>query len=164
MSRKIITLTYASNLHILNANYLHMDITHDCKQELKEVSLKITPARLGVLEVLENTSQPLDVSSVSVKLEKNRVQADLATVFRIMNAFADKGLVKPIQLNEGKLRYEYAGKVEHHHFICESCGLIEDISDCGVEKLEHQLSKKKGLIIKRHSLEFFGLCQSCQKK
>jgi Fur family transcriptional regulator, ferric uptake regulator len=137
-------------------------IKHDCNEELKNADLKITPARLGILEALENSNTPVDAATLINYLEEHKVKADKVTVFRILNALIEKGIAKSIELNEGKNHFEYARANEHHHFVCESCGLIEDVSDCNLEILEKIIKKKKGLLIKRHSLEFFGLCQSCQ--
>lgn len=136
---------------------------HDCITELKNAELKVTPARLGVLAALEETKRPLDVSSVLKYLKSHRVKADRVTIFRILNSLTAKGLAVPIQFNEGKLRYEHSAKANHHHFICENCGAIEDIADCNIEALEKTLQLKKGMLVKRHSLEFFGLCKNCQK-
>lgn len=136
---------------------------HDCSRELHEVNLKVTPARLAVLASLEHAATPLDAVSITSYLKKNNILADKVTVFRILNSLTDKGLLKPIQFNEGKRRYEYADKPEHHHFVCEQCGAIEDIEDCNVSALVKNITKKKGVLVKRHSLEFFGLCADCQK-
>lgn len=135
---------------------------HDCKTELRDVDLKVTPARLGVLAALEEAETPLDVQTVISYLDIRNIKADKVTVFRIMNSLTEKGLAVPVQLNEGKLRYEHAEKADHHHFICENCGSIEDISDCNIEVLEKEILKKKELVVKRHSLEFFGICKQCQ--
>lgn len=136
---------------------------HSCEEELREVDLKVTPARMGVLSILEKAEKPLDVASVIMYLQELNVKADKVTVFRIINILSQKGLVMPIQLGEGKFRYEHIQKADHHHFICESCGSITDISDCNILKLQNDIQKKKGLLIKRHSLEFFGLCRKCKK-
>lgn len=135
---------------------------HSCEEELRSVELKATPARIGVLAALEETTEPIDVNSLVGYLKSHHIKADKATVFRIMNSFTEKGLAVPIQLNEGKFRYEHADKANHHHFICDNCGNIEDIADCNIEELEKTLKKKKGLLVIRHSLEFFGLCKNCQ--
>ncbi len=135
---------------------------HDCIKELRSVDLKVTPARLGVLAALEETSLPLDVSHLIEYLKEQNIKADKVTVFRIINALTEKGLVIPIQLGEGKFRYEHRGRADHHHFICENCGMIEDISDCDIDELQKEIHEKKGLLVKRHSLEFFGLCKNCQ--
>lgn len=136
---------------------------HDCKEELNELELRATPARIAVMKLLETTQTPVDISMIIEHLESQNIKADPATVFRIMNMFLEKQLVKQISFNEGKSRYELSNKADHHHLICENCGNIEDISDCAIPDLEKDIKKKKGFLVKRHSLEFFGLCLNCQK-
>lgn len=135
---------------------------HNCKDELREAELKATPARLAVLKLLETSSEPLDTATIIDALKRQDIKADPATVFRIINLFTDKGLTHKIQLNEGKFRYERTGE-DHHHLICERCARIEDISDCNIHELENDIKRKKGFLVRHHSLEFFGVCQSCQR-
>lgn len=137
---------------------------HDCRTELRQVSLRVTTARLGVLAALEQTEKPLDVFSVLDSLKKQHIKADKATVFRIINILSLKGVIIPIQLGEGKFRYEHSAKSDHHHFICDTCGEIADVTSCIVKKWEKALKIERGFEVKRHSLEFFGLCVTCQNK
>ena len=137
-------------------------VSHDCREELRSVSLKATPARLGVLRLLETANMPVDVSAMILYLQKNSIEVDQATVFRIINLFTERGLTKQIHLNEGKFRYELASKKDHHHLVCKQCGEIEDISDCNIGILEKDIEKKKKFKVTSHSLEFFGICSDCQ--
>lgn len=136
-------------------------VSHDCTDELHRADLRATPARLGVLSVLEHTSLPVDVSTLTHNLKRRKIAADPVTVFRILNTFAKKGLVRAVRLNEGKARYEYAGNPMHHHFVCESCGSIADVADCAVEAMEQRIEKTYGVTVTRHALEFFGVCGRC---
>lgn len=136
---------------------------HDCKTELNEVDLRATPARIALMNLFEKAEKPLDVKEMTKYLEKKDIKTDPATVFRIVNMFSEKGLIKPIQLNEGKFRYELIDKADHHHLVCEKCGNIEDISDCNISALEKEITKKKKFKVTSHSLEFFGICTDCQK-
>lgn len=136
---------------------------HDCKMELREADLKATPTRLAALKILESTDKPLDVATIKLELEKNGFDTDPATIFRMMNSFSDKGIVREVNLQESKLRYEHSTKEDHHHLLCENCGFIEDISDCNIDIWQKELREKKGFFVKHHSLEFFGLCKNCQK-
>ncbi len=140
------------------------NINHDCKEELRGVDLKATPARMAILEVLENSNKPVDVGTMISYLKKKSIEADQVTVFRTVNLFTERGLTKQIQLNEGKSRYELASQAEHHHLVCEKCGDIEDISDCNIDALEKEIEIKKKFKVSTHALEFFGLCQNCQNK
>ncbi len=132
-----------------------------CASELKEVNLKATPARISTLRLFESHDKPLDAQHLISHLQKE-LSLDRVTVFRILNAFTQKNLINKLEFGEGKARYEL-NKAEHHHLICSSCGAIEDISDCGIEELETEIKKKKNFLVKRHSLEFYGLCKDCQK-
>lgn len=135
----------------------------DFKTELRKIDLRATPARIAVLKLLEETKQPVDVGTVTVSVNKRGIKTDPATVFRIMSMLTKKDLILPIQFQDGKVRYELAGKAHHHHLVCENCGKVEDVSSQVVPALEKEIQKKYKFLVKRHSLEFFGLCANCQR-
>jgi|SRR5579885_697282 len=143
---------------------VNVKIRHDCKTELHEAELRATPARLAVMKLLEKTRIPVDVAMVKDYLDQQKIATDQATVFRIMHMFQEKGLVRQLSLNEGKFRYELAAREDHHHLVCQVCGMIEDFSDCAIAALEKDIKKKKHFTVSSHALEFYGLCRNCQKK
>ncbi len=123
--------------------------------------LKNTEARSAVVMVLSNTNEPLDVSGIKSELEKLDIKVDQATVYRILNTFYEKGIIKRIEIGEGKYRYEIE-KDHHHHLICTNCGRIEDIEIDLSSDFDKEIEKKNGFLVKSHSLEFFGICKNCQ--
>lgn len=129
---------------------------------LQQYDLKSTPARLAVLGFLDHERRPQDVDTIEGHLKLEHEEADKVTIYRILDAFAERGLVNRLEFGEGKFRYELAGD-DHHHLICERCGSIEDIEDCFVTSFEKTIHDKTGFRVKRHSLEFFGVCVSCQR-
>lgn len=132
------------------------------RSELNEVGLKVTQPRLAVLSFLGHTNQPLTADEIYEHLRAEHDEADRATIYRILDSFYRKGLTTRLEFGEGKYRYELAGD-DHHHLICESCSSVTDISDCNIAELEKEITRKKGFTVKRHSLEFYGLCSSCQR-
>lgn len=132
------------------------------RQLLQQAALKVTDARLAVLSFLAEQTNPQDAETIYKHVQAEHTAADRATIYRILDVFTDKGLANRLEFGEGKYRYELAGQ-EHHHLICESCGKIEDISDCHIADLEQEITQKKGFKVKRHSLEFYGVCASCQR-
>lgn len=137
---------------------------HSHKDELKEKDLRVTSARVAVMDLLESTDKPVDVANIKEYLIVKKIYADDTTLFRIINMFTQRGITKQVSFNEGKFRYELANQKDHHHLICENCGSIEDVSDCAIPELENDIWKKRQFLVKSHSLEFFGLCKNCQKK
>lgn len=137
-------------------------MNHNCGDELRGLDLRATPARVAVMNLLEKTDSPIDVNSIIKYLNAKGIKTDPATVFRMMNTLTQKGITTPIQFQEGKTRYELTSKEDHHHLICENCGNISDISDKVIPELEKEIRRKHNFLVKRHSLEFFGLCANCQ--
>lgn len=135
--------------------------SHNCADELREQNLKATPARLAILKLFEQTDKPLDVAGIIANLKKKNIIADQATIFRVINAFTEKGLVKQLNLLEGKFRYELGSRPHHHHLVCNQCGVVEDIV-INEANLIKKIQTKSKFLIERHHLEFFGLCHTCQ--
>lgn len=129
---------------------------------LNEAGLKHTKTRQQVLELLMNENRPVDAIEIFELLKKHDTTVDQVTIYRTLDIFFQKGLVEKLQFQEGKFRYELAGE-EHHHLICERCGKITDVSDCGLDQMEKTIKRKKGFLVRRHSLEFFGVCSLCQQ-
>jgi len=135
---------------------------HSCNTEIKQVDLKVTPARIAAMKLFESHDKPFDAQHLIEHLH-NELRIDRVTVFRILNVFVEKGLIKKLTFGESKSMYEL-NKGEHHHLICQNCGKIEDVTDCNIGALEKEISQKKNFLVKQHSLEFFGLCGNCQEK
>lgn len=137
-----------------------MNMVHDCSEEIKQAMLKVTPARVATMKLFESHDTPLDAQHLVDHLVKEGI--DRVTVFRMLNAFVEKGLLRKLEFGEGKARYELADKEDHHHLICEKCGKVEDIEDTVIPALEKHIEKQHHFQVERHSLEFFGLCEECQ--
>lgn len=132
------------------------------KNILQSSDLKATNTRVSVLSYFDHQAKPLDVDSIYEHINAEHEQADRATIYRVVEALYKKGIIIRLEFGEGKYRYELVGD-DHHHLICENCGKIEDISECNISDLEKDILKKKGFLVSRHSLEFYGTCKKCQR-
>lgn len=121
-----------------------------------------TPARRAITEYLSLTDSPVDVEQIINYLRSKSLNTNKVTVYRIIEFFYKEGIVNRLDLQEGKFRYEIK-KSDHHHLICENCGKIEAVSDTVIPEMEKEIQQKQHFLVKRHSLEFFGICSNCQK-
>ncbi len=135
----------------------HSSIT----QVLRENNLKVTPARLGLLDVFEHVKRPLSVDELQQKIGEG---VDRVTLYRNVDSLAELGILKKIRLEERKVYYETALGTHHHHIVCKDCGKVEDVMECEVKVNEKSILKSSGFSkITDHSLEFFGICNNCKK-
>lgn len=129
-------------------------------QLLRDVGLKVTPARLRLLDVLSKNDRPLTVTEIAAKLpDVNQV-----TIYRALVALGEVGIVRRVDVQFAYTHYELvATKKHHHHAICSMCGRIEDVDACLPRSLEKEvLGKLKDFSsLTSHSLEFIGRCNTC---
>jgi Fe2+ or Zn2+ uptake regulation protein len=136
-----------------------IDYKHSA-QQLQKIGLKVTPARLTLLSVLQTHRQPQTISDIKKQLKKTRI--DLVTIYRNVELFAKIGIVKKALIRDNEAFYEY-NSTHHHHLVCQSCGRIEDFEGCNTRNLIEKALKQSQYFnsIKEHSLELFGLCKTC---
>ncbi len=136
--------------------------SHNCADELRGYDLKVTPRRMAMIKLLEDSDKPLDLFDITKHLSKKGITIDPATAFRIISLFAEKGIAKKLQFLERKFRYELFSKSDHHHLICRGCDSVRDIEDRFMTDWEKEITSKEGFLVTNHNLEFFGLCELCQ--
>jgi len=61
---------------------------------LQEHQLKSTPTRLAVLSFLDEKKSPLDAESIFVHIANEHAKADKVTIYRILEAFYKKGIIR----------------------------------------------------------------------
>ncbi len=131
------------------------------KDLLKKHNLRVTEGRLTVLNYLVEQKIPIGIKN----LENNIPTIDRVTLYRMMEQFEAKGIVRMCDLGHGHQDYEL-NLDHHHHLVCRNCGDIEDVEVCDLEEIEKTLLKKskKFTSIDQHRLTFMGLCKQCEKK
>ncbi len=124
--------------------------------------IKKTPARMAITDYLYGIDSPVDIEKIIEFLRFKKLNTNKVTVYRIIDYLYKNGVLDRLDFGEGKFRYEVK-KGDHHHLICDKCGRVEDICDNFTKEFEDDIRKNKGFFVKRHSLEFFGICSNCQK-
>ena len=90
-------------------------------------------------------------------------QCDKATVFRLLQRLADKGILRRLGLHERAAYFTLLLPGQHRDYlICTHCGSIEPIkAPCPVHELEKEIQFTTGYRNLYHELEFFGTCPEC---
>ena len=110
------------------------------------------------------TKYPLSIQEIINGLGRKNV--DQVTVYRTVNSFKDKGVIREVNLQGDLPRYELSDtENDHHHIVCTKCNRLEDFIGCEALKMEKKiLSKSQNFSkITGHSFDFYGLCNKCSK-
>lgn len=137
------------------------ELNEKCIELLKEKGLSITEPRRQILSLLLKEHGPFTVNQILKKLPKK--SCDQATIYRCINQFIEVQLVTSAYLEKEMAYFEFNDpERHHHHIICKICKKIDSFHDCIVDKIEVNLLKK-GYKEIQHRLEFFAICENCQK-
>ncbi|BAT54467.1 ferric uptake regulation protein [Nostoc sp. NIES-3756] len=120
-----------------------------------------TRSQERILNLLQTIKQGISAQDIYVELRNRNQSMGLATVYRSLEALKLEGLVQVRTLANGEALYSLAQQ-DKHHLTCLQCGASIPIHQCPVHDLEDQLQTAHKFKIFYHTLEFFGLCGSCQ--
>jgi len=111
--------------------------------DLKDSNLKVTPQRIAVLEALNNLRDNPTADKVKEYVVKNHPNIAVGTIYKTLETFVEKGLVKKVKTEKDVMRYD-AILDNQHHLYCEDTERIEDFFDDQLnEMLEEYFKKKK---------------------
>lgn len=137
----------------------------DPSNALHAAGLRITSHRRMAYAILREAHQPLSTEAVYLALKAEDSTVNLSTVYRLLEAFHEKGLVDKASTSEdGKTLYELASSVHRHHLHCLSCHRITVVEGCPLEGYEKQLEQTTRFHVTGHKLELTGYCRDCQEK
>jgi len=130
---------------------------------LRRHGYKLTPQRQAVVKVIASSQDHLTPATIHKKVRQDRPNIGLVTVYRTLEILAELELI--CELRAGGICHSYTISTPqpHHHLICSSCGTVIDFTGHDLSELEQRLSRESRFRIDSHLLEFFGLCQACQK-
>lgn len=148
------------------------ETTNGCHGKFRGFGYRMTVARQAILDILSRTSKHLSAEEIYHEIYKIYPSTGLATVYRTVELLVQIGLVNKFDFGDGRARYELEIGVEnkehHHHLVCMVCRRVIDYTDFiddEVElltKTEKGLSKKYNFKIKKHIIQFYGICDKCR--
>ena len=130
--------------------------------DLKSTGLKATLPRLKILEIFQTGKQRhMTAEDVFRVLLDERSDIGLATVYRVLTQFEQAGILLRSNFESGKAVYELNEGQHHDHFVCTSCGKVEEFYDPEIEKRQQMIADQMGWSIQDHSMSLYGQCADC---
>ena len=125
--------------------------------------MSITPRQTKQKQAIRDSftvaDRPLSPDEVLALAKKHVAGMSIATVYRNIGSLVEDGWLTPVALPGTSSRYEVAGKKHHHHFQCQDCEKVFELSGCDFA-VKPQLPK--GFRMTGHELVLYGVCADCR--
>ena len=125
---------------------------------LRQNGLKATRPRQLVLEAFEHLGGHHSVDDVVDWLKDQGQPLQRGSVYGVVEALVDKGLLNLADAGPGRALYEMPQK-DHHHFVCQQCHAVLDVDL--PEGFPWPEFPGAACITQAH-IVFRGLCRGCQ--
>ncbi len=125
----------------------------------------LTRHQQTVLEVLRQQSIPLSAQQLYGLLRQQK-SIGLATVYRALDALKLHGFIKS-QLGLNGEAFYSSVDLDQHYLTCLHCGQSLPLEHCplqGLEGLESHWPGDMSFQVYYHTLEFFGICETCTQQ
>jgi Fur family transcriptional regulator, ferric uptake regulator len=127
-------------------------ITDRCEAK----GLRMTGQRRIIAQVLEESPDHPDAEVLYGRACKVDPKISLATVYRTVKLFDEKGILDKLEFGDGRARYEDAERSHHDHLIDLDTGKVIEFVDPDIEALQERIAAKLGYKLVGHRLELFG--------
>ena len=119
-----------------------------------------------VLDIIEKAKGPLKAYSILFNVQKKGINAP-QQIYRALDKLIEAGKIHKIESKNAFVACKNSNcevSKATAFSICESCEIVDEISDTKLSKYLSKFNQKKGMKFKRFNLEFFGLCKKCKIK
>ncbi|PZS16976.1 MAG: hypothetical protein DLM54_10455 [Acidimicrobiales bacterium] len=101
------------------------------------------------------------LEDLQAALSERGTPADFSSVFRAMAKLESDGVVRKLELDDGRARFEL--QAEHHdHLLCNGCGQVSPVP-CGVvASALAEAERATGFVVSGHWLVLTGTCPQCR--
>lgn len=137
----------------------------NAREILSKHQLKYSKQRAIILDILENSEEPLSVDDLLEQLRLKGEVMNQSTVYRIIDHFCAHRIVeKSTNSLQSKSFYAMLRTDHHHYLYCQACHTRILLDACPMETWLDGLELTHDFAIIQHNIEIIGLCATCQKK
>ena len=132
---------------------------------LEKGGIELTTHRQRVVKVIAASSKALTPKVILNEIHRSS-SMDKVTLYRILDLFVAKGIVRRIASPHGQMHYEIICEDHrplHSHFVCRECGGVECLEDWPLKELKAQIKKHRKWQDNEIDLKLEGVCAGCKK-
>ncbi len=128
------------------------------RRSLEGSGLRCTPQRYAVMAFLMKHSRHPTAAEIFEGVNRLDPRSSRATTYNNLRDLVQAGLVREVAVEGRAARFD-AKTMRHHHFICDSCGNVEDMDWYDVPKPASRSLGKR--VMRECELIVRGLCAKC---
>lgn len=142
--------------YALSMTKTHDDIDSPLLERCREKGLKMTGQRRVIAYVLSEADDHPDVEELYRRAIVIDPKISVATVYRTVRIFEERGILQRRNFGTGRARYEATDHGQHYHLIDVESGKVEEFHDGELDALLQKIAERMGYDLVTTRLEIYG--------
>lgn len=114
-----------------------------------------------ILETLSHENTHMKSLQVYETIRQKLPAVNQSTVYRALERLVSNGKVSVSDMGTGAAVYELITNELHHHFVCQQCGQVMNMSQDDIRDFFQKMEKKYQFKLLTNHLILFGTCKNC---
>jgi Fe2+ or Zn2+ uptake regulation protein len=167
---------HPTHVHRVAAHPVHVHAAHDHDRQdvedrvasmlelLRADGGRVTTGRRAIVQALMTApDHHVTAEDIALQVQADHPDVHLSTVYRTLDALERLGAVGRLNLGPGPAVYHLRDHA-HHHFVCESCGVVIELDNEVVVPWIQALGDRHGVVVSPQQLTVTGRCESCRAR
>ncbi|TVQ58571.1 MAG: transcriptional repressor [Rhodobacteraceae bacterium] len=116
----------------------------------------MTGQRRTIAQALDQSADHPDVEALHARAAGIDPNISIATVYRTVKLFEERGILERRDFGDGRARWEDAERDHHDHLIDVATGEVIEFVDREIEALQRRVAERLGFDLVGHRLELYG--------
>ena len=137
-----------------------METVEKLTKVLRNHSMKITPQRLMIFQILENNTSHPSAEEIYKRVKDIYPTVSFTTIYKTLEVLRDLGELQELTIDDARKHYD-PNTNTHHHIICTSCKKILDVFEDFSSHIKLPESFNANYLISNFQVSFYGICKEC---
>jgi Fur family ferric uptake transcriptional regulator len=135
---------------------------------LKQEGFRLTLQRQKFLEIFQSlpVGDHFGAEEIHQSLAAAGESIGISTIYRALHLMVNMGLLRELDLAEGRKLYELATPFveQHHHLVCVQCGTVQEFEDASMATVGLDETEKRGFALLDCQFTVYAVCPTCQER
>ncbi len=141
----------------------HLADAHEYDASLTQRGFRFTKQRRVVFDALAATENHPTAVQVFFAVKDRMPNISLATVYNCLETLSKCGLIRQVNVDREATRF-CANQADHGHFVCSTCGKVEDVSMPPRANLVRLWQLPPDYSVTHSEVSLRGTCPGCAAK
>jgi len=130
-------------------------LSYQIEERFRQAKIRLTPQRALIVETIMESSDHPDADLIYRRAIQKDSSVSVATTYRTLNLLEEAGILRKLNMQDGKVRFEIE-RAEHNHLVDRENGRIHEFKNDELNSLITKIVGEMGYDVLNSRVEVVG--------